>query len=126
MKANEKNKTITNEIKGYLENLEFEFIDNDILEDIRDFFEEKQVQQNTISEEKINNDVSHEAQVAFIIEHGIEIKPNIKGLQSDYLAQNFKKIEFYGVRYYLRIQDYGEKQVVFDYIIDNHIVSVAA
>lgn len=130
MKANESlnknNHQITTEIKGYLENLELDFIDNDILEEIQEFFKDKYAKQNAKSDLKKKEDISHEAQVAFIVDHGIKIKSNIKGLQSEYLTENFKRIAFYGVEYYLRIRDYGEKQEVFDFIIEKHIVSVAA
>ncbi|WP_406683480.1 hypothetical protein N1F78_12430 [Seonamhaeicola sp. MEBiC1930] len=128
------NQNIALEIKGYLSNLEFDFVDNDLLEDIKDFFKDKHAKSNvldsesSIDSEEIDDedDVSHEAQVAFLIEHGIEIKNNIQDLRSEYLINNFKRVEFYGVDYYLRIKDYGTEQKVYNFLIDNHIVSVAA
>jgi hypothetical protein len=123
---NRSNKQIAAEIKSYLENLELDFIESDILEDIKDFFKDKHAKQGSKSNFNKIKDVSHEAQVTFLINHGIKIKPNIEGLQSEYLSENFKRIAFYGVEYYLRIQDYGADQKVFDFIIENHIVSVAA
>ncbi|TYA78494.1 hypothetical protein [Seonamhaeicola marinus] len=125
--------SIAIEIKGYLSNLEFDFVDNDLLEDIKEFFKDKYAKNATTNSDNVEEDtmedeedVSHEAQVSFLIDHGIKIKNNIKDLKSDYIAQNFYKVEFYGVQYYLRIKDYGTEQNVYNFLIDKHIVSVAA
>lgn len=127
------NQNIGLEIKSYLSNLEFDFVDNDLLEEIKDFFKDKYTKSNS-EQSELNEDeaseeeeeVSHEAQVAFLIDHGIKIKNNIKDLRSDYIAQNFYRVTFYGVEYYVRIKDYGTEQKVYDFLIDKHIVSVAA
>lgn len=121
--------SIALELKGYLEYLEFDFIDNDLLTEVKDYFKNKQKKNNftgTSVTRELENSISHEAQVSFLIDHGIEIKQNIKELKSEYILMNFKRVEFYGVEYYLRIKAYEEGQEIYDYLIKNHIVEAAA
>ncbi len=131
MKANTnlggKNKNSALEIKGYLSNLELDFIDNDLSEDIKKFFKDKQVnceEEEEKEEEDADEDVSHEAQISFIIDHGF--RADQSDLKHDHIYENSILIEFYGIVYYIKVIDYGMKQNIFNFLKKNCIVSVAA
>ncbi|TXE14998.1 hypothetical protein FUA26_00375 [Seonamhaeicola algicola] len=113
-------------IKEYLENLEFDFVDNNLLENIKNFFKDKHAKKNALREKQVtflneDNGISHADEVSFILNHGIEIKQatNVKDLP---VLKSLRKISFHGVTYFLRIKDYEKEQAVYNHIIENYMV----
>lgn len=131
MKTNNNEHDKPADIKDYLGNLEMDFVEGDVLSEIRDFFKDKFVEKHAKFDlvktaKNLEEDISNEEQEAFVLEHGIEVKQNIEDLNSEYLMLNFKQIKFCGINYYLRLKHYGDNQNVFDYLVENYIVSAAA
>ena len=68
-----------------------------------------------------NKFISFEAQVAFLIDFGIELKTQDDC--EDIFLENYNCIDFYGVKYLIEIKDYMDRQGVCDYLVTNNSIS---
>lgn len=94
-------------------------ITSDFLEIIKGKIENNSKSHQDINEDFILTDeVSHQSQVDFFINHAIKFEDQNKDIV--FLMDNYHYVQYYGVEYLIRISDYQDKQHVYEYIVENY------
>ncbi|PQV50406.1 hypothetical protein CLV33_102267 [Jejuia pallidilutea] len=71
----------------------------------------------------IQNTISYEAIVGFLIEFGVKVDNNESEVYSKLMNEYHKSVKFYGVKYYLPYYKFCKKnQNIFNYLVENYSI----
>lgn len=75
------------------------------------------------SHTKIENNISYEALISFIIDYGIKVQESDLKMYTTLMCKYHKRIIFYGVKYYLPCYKFNEEEYrIYDILIKYYLV----
>lgn len=110
---------------GYLE-ANISVIDPYFSIELQNFLKKRENVVYLSKEISTNDEISHEAQVAFLIKHGIKVEQEETQSSMKLMVNNHICVAFYGVKYLILKSNYKEEQNVFNYFVENNSVRIAS